>query len=28
VPNELLDELELLFYRDPINAASKAMNIE
>jgi ATP-dependent Lon protease len=28
VPNELLDELELLFYRDPINAASKAMDIE
>ena len=27
VPNELLDELELVFYTDPINAATKAMNI-
>lgn len=28
IPDELLDELELIFYRDPINAASKAMDIE
>ncbi len=28
VPDELLDEVELIFYRDPVNAASKAMNIE
>jgi len=28
VPNELLDEIELLFYQDSINAATKAMNIE
>lgn len=28
VPDELLDEIELIFYRDPINAASKAMDIE
>jgi len=28
VPNELLDELQLVFYTDPLNAASKAMNIE
>lgn len=27
VPNELLDELELIFYTDPINAATKAMDI-
>jgi ATP-dependent Lon protease len=27
VPDEILDELELLFYTDPINAASKAMGI-
>lgn len=27
VPNELLDELELVFYTDPINAATKAMDI-
>ena len=28
VPDELLDEVELIFYRDPVNAASKPMNIE
>lgn len=28
VPDELLDEIELIFYSDPVNAASKAMNIE
>lgn len=28
VPNEILDELELIFYTDPINAASKALNID
>jgi len=28
VPDELLDEVELIFYRDPVNAASKAMDIE
>jgi len=28
VPDELLDEIELIFYRDPVNAASKAMDIE
>lgn len=27
VPNELLDEIELIFYSDPVNAASKAMDI-
>ena len=27
VPNELLDDLELIFYTTPINAATKAMNI-
>jgi ATP-dependent Lon protease len=28
IPDEVLDELELVFYTDPINAASKAMDIE
>ncbi len=28
VPNELLDEPQLVFYTDPLNAASKAMNID
>lgn len=28
VPDEMLDDLELIFYSDPINAASKAMNLE
>jgi ATP-dependent Lon protease len=27
VPNEILDELELLFYRDPINAAKGSVQI-
>ena len=28
VPDELLDGVELIFYRDPVNAASKAMDID
>lgn len=28
VPDELLDGVELIFYRDSVNAASKAMDIE
>lgn len=28
VPDEILDSIELIFYSDPINAASKAMNID
>jgi len=28
IPDELLDELELVFYTDPIEAASKAMQLE
>ena len=27
IPDEVLDELELIFYTDPINAASKAMDL-
>ena len=27
IPNELLDELQLMFYTDPLDAASKAINI-
>jgi ATP-dependent Lon protease len=28
IPDEILDELELIFYTDPIEAASKAMKLE
>ena len=28
IPDEILDELELVFYTDPIEAASKAMQLE